>query len=635
MPFAVKDNSIQEVGPDEIDYEIPNMSRVMGSHINLIPLQSAVQGPRLFYGARFFNQAMPVVGAEAPLVQNLDPDDLDGASFDEQFGASVGALRADRPSQVLSVDKDNIILKDEDGSKRTIPLYNNFIFNRKSSITHRPMVKPGDVLAPKQLIAASNYTDDNGTLAMGLNARVALVPYKGHSMDDAVVISESFAKRLKAEHTYAESQDFDEDVKGGLNHYKALFPDTFNKDQLSFMDEQGVVKPGTILQPGDPYILATKPKSVSSLSNQMGRLSKVMRFARGDASRKWEGSVPATVTDVARTKTGVKVVLQALNETQPGDKLSLRAGQKGVVSKIIPDEHMPRTLDGQPMEVLLNHLGVPSRANSSAIYEILLGKVAAKQGKAVKVPAFTANGEDWYDTVQKKLDEAGTPATEELFDPVTNRKLERPVTVGNAFVLRLHHTSESKHSARGQGSYTQDEQPAKGGGESAQSKRRSGLETVSMLSAGAYANLREGATLSGSRNDDYWRSVRSAQTPKPPGEPFVWKKFRALLSGAGLHTKDHSGGKIRLGPMTDRHLDELKPVEVKNGGMVDFNTLEPTAGGLFDTALVGNSSWGAVPLPFPIPNPAMEKSVRRLLGMTEKEMREVLAGRAELPQHLR
>jgi len=87
--------------------------------------------------------------------------------------------------------------------------------------------------------------------------------------------------------------------------------------------------------------------------------------------------------------------------------------------------------------------------------------------------------------------------------------------------------------------------------------------------------------------------------------------------------------------MTDRHLDELKPVEVANGGMVDFNTLEPTRGGLFDTALVGNSSWGTIPLPFPIPNPSMEKSVRRLLGLTEKEMREILEGRAELPQHLR
>jgi hypothetical protein len=311
-----------------------------------------------------------------------------------------------------------------------------------------------------------------------------------------------------------------------------------------------------------------------------------------------------------------------------------RSGQKGVVSTIIDDEQMPRTLDGNPLEVLLNPLGIPSRANNSMIYELLLGKVAKKLGHAITLPGFNKPGEQWHKIVRDHLDKSGLTETEDVFDPMTNRKLGQPITVGVGHVLKLHHTSASKMSARSQGGYDADQQPLKGGSDAAQAKRLSGLEAHSLLSAGAYATLREGATLRGQKNDEYWRSIREGVKPKPINKPFVWDKFRALISGAGMYTKELGDGRMRLGPMTDDILENMKPFDIKSGDMVDINSLEPIAGGLFDQAIVGNNKWGKIRLPFAMPNPAFESSIRSLLGLTEKELRAILVGEQELPQHL-
>ena len=633
---AVRDNQIQELNDDEADFELVTPNSFFGSHVNLIPLQSSVQGPRLFYGARFYNQALPLANPQAPWVQNLDDLDERGRSFDERFGQNAGAVFSDDDeAEVLKVGRGLVQLRLPDGTEKNIDLYADFPFNRKTAITQTPVVKAGDKIAKGQLLARSNYTDEKGTLALGTNARVGMVPFKGYSMDDAIVVSEAFAKRLTSDHSYTMGQEFDGAIKGGMNHYKSLFPTKFTKTQLSNMDERGVIKPGALVQPGDPLILATGPKSFSSSTAQLGKLSKAMRQSRNDKSQVWEADHEGTVTDVAKTKKGFKVVVKSHAPAAMGDKIVFRSGQKGVISNIIPDAQMPRTVGGDPLEVLLNPLGVPSRANNSMIYELLLGKVAAKRGEAIKIPSFTKAGEKWYDIVQKYLDEDGMSETEEVFDPMTNAKLQNPITVGNAHVLKLHHTATSKASARGQGGYSLDEQPLKGGSDQAQAKRLSGLEVHSLLSAGAYNTLREGATLRGQKNDEYWRALRQGYQPRPPGSPFVWDKFQALLTGSGMHARKIGGGRMRLGPFTDDDLEARKPMEIQSGELVDMNTMEPVKGGLFDQAIVGNNRWGKVALPFAVPNPAFEDSIRHLLGLTKKELRAIMSGDMELPEHLR
>jgi hypothetical protein len=386
-----------------------------------------------------------------------------------------------------------------------------------------------------------------------------------------------------------------------------------------------------VLKKGDPIILATKPKTISSNSH-LGKLGKTFRQMRTDATEIWDHDYPGVVTDSFYGKKNARVFVNADVPLKVGDKQIMRNGQKDIVSLILPDEQMPRSLDGTPFEVLLNPLALPSRVNTATPYELLLGKLASLDGKPVKVPAFNKAGTSRLEEVKKELAKRGVSDTEEIFDPMTNRKLEKPVTTGIGYFYKLHHVVDSKISARGQGSYSADEQPVKGGGEGAQAKRLGGLETTALMAHGAYATLREGATLRGQKNDDYWRLVRQGYTPAEPGKPFVWDKFKALLNGAGYMARDLGKGTLRLSPFTDKDLDKLNPVELKNAKSVNIGTLEPEPGGLFDSSIVAGNKWGKITLPSVMPNPAFEKQIQQLLGITNADMRKVIAGEMTLKE---
>lgn len=632
MPSVIRNSKIDTADEKDVDVEIMSPTRFVGTHANIVPMFNNAQSPRLFYSARFVNQAMPIKYRETPWVQSLDPEDPDGLSFEDKFGERMGAKYfRDEEGEVVNIEPDNIAIKLPDGSVKNIGLYNNFQFNRKTQLSNKPQVKVGDKLKKGQLLASSNFTDDTGTVSMGVNARVALVPYKGYSMDDAIVVSESFAKKLTSEHNYAHELAKDGDLKFGKLHYTSLFPRQFTKEQLANLDDDGMVKPGTVLHKGDPIILATKPKAISSNSH-LGKLGKTFRQMRTDAAEIWDHDYPGVVADSFNGKKNARVFVNADVPLKVGDKQILRNGQKDIVSKIIPDEQMLRSVDGTPFEVLLNPLALPSRVNTATPYELLLGKLAALQGKPIKVPAFNKAGTSRLDNVIKELEKFGVSDTEEVFDPMTNRKLEKPVTTGIGYFYKLHHVVDSKISARGQGSYDNNQQPVKGGSEGAQAKRLGGLETTALMAHGAYATLREGTTLRGQANDDYWRLVRQGYKPAEPGKPFVWDKFKALLNGAGYMARDLGKGVLRLSPFTDKDLDKLNPVELKNAKSVNIGTLEPEVGGLFDSSIVAGNRWGKITLPSTMPNPAFEKQIQHLLGITNADMRRVIAGEITLKE---
>lgn len=630
---VIKDNKIQEVPDSEVEYELPSTSRLFGTSANVVPLQSNAQSTRLFYASRFVEQAMPLVNRETPLVQSLDPEDADGKSFEDKFGARVGARYNDfDDGEVVDITPDEVVIKNKAGDTKALPLYNNFQFNRKTYIHNKPVVKVGDKVKKGQLLAGSNFTDDNGTLSMGVNARVALVPYKGYSMDDAIVVSRSFADKLKSEHSYEHSIDKDEQTKFGRGHFTSLFPTKFSRDQLKNIDESGMVKPGTILKEGDPIILATRPKTMYSNATHLGKLGKTLRAVRSDASEVWDHPYPGKVVDVIDGKNGRKVFITAESPLEEGDKQILRNGQKSIVAKILPDEQMLRSMDGTPFEVLLNPLALPSRVNTSTLYELILGKIAKKTGKPIKVPGFIPGGQSRLEYVKGLLKEHGLSDTEEVFDPVSNRKLERPITTGIGYIQKLHHVVASKKSARGQGSYSSDRQPLKGGSDAAQAKRLGGLETTALMAKGGYSTLREGSILRGQENADYWRAVRQGYKPSDPGAPFVWDKFKYLLNGAGLNARDLGKGKLRLAPFTDKDLEKVAPMELKNGKMVDTATLENVEGGLFDPKLVALNKWGKISIKHHMPNPAFEKQICQLLGIKLTDMRKIIAGEMTLEE---
>jgi hypothetical protein len=504
----------------------------------------------------------------------------------------------------------------------------NGLIVHNTQITSIPLIQKGAQVKAGQLLARSNFTSDDGSLTTGANARVGLVPYKGFSMDDAVAISEDFAKRLTSEEIASFTQSNKNQIKTDKKHFSALFPSVFKKEQLELLDDNGVVKPGTVLKKGDPITLATKPRTISSQGLNLKKLSRGLANSRTDASQVWEYDSDGIVTNVANTKDGYKVIIKTHSPAKLGDKISLRSGQKGIISKIIPQDHMPRTEDGNPLEILLNPMGIPSRVNNGGIYELILGKIAAKTGKPYKIPQFLPKGEKWYDFVQSELDKHGITDTEKVYDPLEDKWLQNPILVGNGHILKLSHMAKKKLSARGLGSYsTTTGEPAKGGGDAAQSKRLSGLETTSLLSSGAYNTLRETATLRGAKNDDYWRAVRQGLHPNPPKEPFAWNKFKALIMGAGMSADEVEKGKFRLAPFTDKKLDYLNPVEIENGEILDMNTLAPKEGGLFSTSLTTTNKWGKVTLPTPIPNPAFETVIKKLTGLSSKEFDATMAGK--------
>jgi len=625
---ALRQGKIDEVDDDEVDYDLLTTDQLYATNINHIPMPNAVQAPRSFYGARFISQAWPLKHREAPLVQNLRTGTNE--SYDDIYGEFAGAVRARENGEIIEASPDRIIFKGESGKEHVHDLYKDFMFNRKSSVTQKPVVEAGMKVKRGDRLAASNYTDDKGTLAMGTNARVALIPYKGWTMDDATAISDSFAKRLTSEMTHSHKQEFDDDVKGGVNHFISLFPTVFKKEQITNLDEHGVAKVGTILNTGDPMVLATAPRVMTARDANVGKLSRTLQQTRKNASTTWDFEDPGVVTDVAHTRKGSKIVVKSYSPAKVGDKIVLRTGQKQIISKILPDDQMLRGVDGKPVDLLLNQLGLPSRVNASLPYELALGKIARKMGQPFKLNAFNEEGTSRQRQVEDLLKQHGVSFEEEVFDPVSNTKIDRPISVGDGYVMKLVHSGELKKSSRGVGSYDSDMQPLRGGSAGGQSKRVSGLEQSAYLAAGAYATQRENATLRGTRSDEYWRQVRAGETPAEPGEPFVWKKFQALLCGSGMFAKKLGKGRLRLGPMTDKILAQQNPVELKNGELVDLNNFEPISGGLFDPALVGGSKWGRISLPKSLPNPAFENSIRTLLSITKKEFDGIISGKVHI-----
>lgn len=629
---VIHQNEIREANPAELRprYRIPSMTQMVSPNAASIPMGNTVQPTRLFYGARFTVQTQGLAQPEAALVQSMADPDTPDISIDDEMGVHTGAERFDDDGEVLDVQPDKVIWRDSQGQKRTTELYNYFPFNRYSGITQVPVVQPGQKVTRNSLLARSNFTDEKGTMALGANARIAMVPYKGWSQDDATVISEAFAKRLTSQHMETYEQDFSQgDLRPGKDHFVSLFPQEFKREQLDILDDEGIAQPGSIVKQGDPLVLASRPRSFNSAVNGQRGLK---REARSPAPLLWESKHPGKVLEVAKTRDGgVKVIVESLRPAELGDKIALRSGQKAIISKILPDAHMPRSLDGKPFDMLLNPLGLPSRANPELHYELLWGKIAQHDGKTVKLPWFNKSNESMRETLRAELAKRKLADREKIWDPQVNREIRRPVTTGIGHVLKLYHVAEKKADARGTGGYDANMQPTRGGGDGGGAKRVSGLETTIMRANGATNVLGEVSTLRGNRDDEFWRTFRAGGQLRKPKAPFVYHKFRHLLAGAGLHARDLPDGRTRLGLMTDKILEKYRPVELRNGETVSFKDMSPVPGGLFDPGLVGANSWAQISLDEPMPNPAAEPVIRQLLGLTKTQFEAILEGTAEFP----
>lgn len=406
----------------------------------------AVANGIVTHNSKYPLQAISVQQREAPLVRGLD--EASGKDMHSLIGKYLGARFAKQDGIVTAVRKDRIDVQYKDGSKGSIGLYVNFPMNAKGFINNTPQVKAGQSFKKGDCLASSNYTDDKGVAALGTNLRSAWMSWKGGTYEDAIAISESAANKLTADTMYKTSVDLDKTVKLGKQNYITWKPGEFTKEQMENLDANGIVKPGTLLHKEDPMILAVRMTEPSP-----GTMGKRILT---DMSERWEHDHPGVVTDVVKTRKGIKVYATVTSPVEVGDKLSNNYGNKGVVAQVIPDDQMPTDKDGKPFDILFSPLGLISRTNPAQIFEAQLGKVAAKTGKPVVVPHFMDQSLATF--VNDQLKQNNISPDEDLIDPETGRAMKN-VTTGISYIYRLKHLAESKMSARGTSTYDAEEMP--------------------------------------------------------------------------------------------------------------------------------------------------------------------------------
>lgn len=604
------------VAPSEVDLIVDRPADLFDFSTNMVPFVNAMHGGRALMASKMYDQAVSIKDPEAPAVQSAsEPSKAVDKTFETILGKTT-ALMAPIDGTVSAIGSSRITVKDGAGKEHAIQIYKDFPLNARSFMTSVPRVQVGDKVKKGDLLADSNFTKD-GKLAIGKNLRVAWVPYRGWGYEDGIVMSQSAAKKLTSEHMYKVDHAPTDGGSSGRDRFSAYFPSKFNKAQLDKLDEDGVIKVGERVSTGDPLVVYLAQKNTTPEDVVLGKISRNLVRPYSDASHVWEEPFIGTVAHVQKLPGGqVKVMLKTEEPLQVGDKVVSRHAAKGLVTKIVPDGEMPHTKDGEPVEMLLNPMGLISRMNPAQIYEALAGKISAKTGRPFVVDNFEPG--DLRDRLRQELQKHDLQESDELVDPVTGRGIGK-VTVGVQHIMKLEHASKEKFNARDPGnSYTADLRPAKSG-EGAQTIGH--MEQAALMSHGAMFNLRDIATFKAGKNDEFWRALQMGEPLPPPQPTFAFDKFVTMLKGAGINV-ERRGTKFQLKPLTDDQTAAMSAGAIDNSRMLLGKNLKPEKGGLFDDELTGGlmgRKWTHVELPYELPNPVFEPAIRGVLGITQKE----------------
>lgn len=608
-----KAGKLSTVKPSEVEYIIPSHTTLFSYSANLIPFIQTDQGTRAMMATKHLGQAIPLVHREAPLVQT---DLGDGQTFQEAIGKQF-SIHAPVDGKVTKITLDHIEI-----GKTRIPLYNDFPLNQKTYLHNEPVIKVGDTVKKGQLLADSNFTK-NSTLAIGKNLKVAYLPYPALTFEDGIVITESAAKKLASQHIY--KHDFQLEPQSritDLRKYMAYYPNTVGKELRAKFDDDGVIKKGSIVNPGDIMIMGLKYDLASPENATLRKINKALTKPWSNASVKYSGEFPGIVTDVVRRAGEVNVRVKSVEPAKESDKLSGVHGNKGVITKILPDHEAPHLADGSVPDVFLNPHGVVGRINLGQLYESAAGKIAQKTGKPYIVKNFS--GENINEKIQADLKKHGLDDMEEMFLP--NGKSMGKVHVGQPYILRLAKTGKSGFSARmPMTHYDINRQPTKGGEEG--TKALDLMTFYSMLSHGAKKNLID-AHQKSEQNDEYWHAIETGKPLPAPKPTFAFEKFISLLHGAGINTVKQ-GQDIVLAPMTDAAVKRLSRGKIVEPEFLYGKDLKEKQGGFFDPAITGGKfgkNYAHVELPEALPNPVFEKPIRTLTGLKPADYSEIIAG---------
>ncbi len=541
---------ILEVTPDKVNFMDVSPKQLVGVSASLIPFLENDDANRALMGANMQRQGVPLLITDAPIV---------GTGMEHKVAKDSGAVVIARNSgTVVKVTAAEIRIKTDDGHLDSYKLLKFKRSNQGSCINQKPIVRKGDRVEKGDIIADGPSTDQ-GELALGRNTLIAFMPWEGYNYEDAILISEKLVKEDAFTSIHIEEHEAEaRDTKLGPEEITRDIPNV-GESALKNLDERGIIRIGAEVKEGDILVGKVTPKGETELSAE----ERLLRAIFGEKAREVRDTslrVPhgeqGIVVDVKvfsreqgdDLKPGVnqlvRVYIATKRKISVGDKMAGRHGNKGVISRILPEEDMPFLPNGEPVEIVLNPLGVPSRMNIGQVLEVHLGMAAKALGLYVETPVFNgANEEDVADMLEKAgLSRDGKTI---LYDGRTGEPFDKEVTVGYMYMLKLHHLVDDKIHARSTGPYSLVTQQPLGGKAQFGGQRFGEMEVWALEAYGASYTLQEMLTV---KSDDvvgrvktYEAIVKGENIPEP-GIPesfkVLIKELQSLCLDAKIYTEE-------------------------------------------------------------------------------------------------
>jgi DNA-directed RNA polymerase subunit beta len=527
---------------DEVEYIDVATNQAFSVATSMIPFLDHDEATRALMGSNMQKQAVPLMCPEAPLV---------ATGMEGEAAKHIGRLvLAEEAGEVKFVDAKKIVIKSDDKKEKEYSLINFARTNAFNVFHQRPIVSLGDKVIKGQVLADA-ATSDNGQIALGHNIRVAFMSWNGANYEDAIILSERLVKESKFSSIHIEEFVCNvRDTKLGPEVTTHDIPNV-GEGKLKNLDEDGVIRIGAEIRPGDILVGKITPKGETELTPE----ERLLRSIFGEKVRDVKDSSLRLDNGKRGRVIGVKVfsrergdqlesgiikrihieVAQVRN-ISVGDKLAGRHGNKGVISTILPVEEMPFAADGTPIDILLTPLGVPSRMNLGQILEMHLGLAADSLGYQAIVPPFqgATDAEIKEELVKAGYDASGTV---QLYDGRTGEPFEQKTAIGMMYILKLHHMVEDKIHMRSIGPYSLITQQPLGGKAQGGGQRFGEMEVWALEGYGASHILREMLTV---KSDDIegrsqaFDSIIKGEDVKEPKTPASFTVMLNTLRGLGL-----------------------------------------------------------------------------------------------------
>jgi len=580
IPVRYKQDFVN-VTPSEVDFIAISPIQVVSVAASLIPFFEHDDANRALMGSNMQRQSVPLILPQKPIV---------GTGLENQIAIDSGmTLNSQSEGIVTSVTANNIVVKDRNGKKLSYKLQKYLRSNQQTCINHRPIVWKGEQVKSGQILT-DGPAIANSELSLGQNVLVAYMPWQGYNFEDAILISERLIYDDLFTSIHIERYKIEIDRNSETLEKTTKNIPNLNPSELKHLNDDGIVTVGTFVRPGDILV----GKVISNNTSEQLPESKLLRAifgakAKGVKDNSYRmsdgeyGRVIETVTFNRRTKLTYKfekiyVFIAQIRKIQVGDKIAGRHGNKGIISRILSRQDMPFMPDGTPIDIILNPLGVPSRMNVGQLYECLLGLAGDRLNSRFKILPF----DEMYGLevsrilINKKLRQASIVKNESwLFNPYapgkmvlvdgrTGKEFDNPITVGNAYMLKLIHLVDDKMHARATGPYSLiTQQPLRGKAQHG-GQRFGEMEVWALEGFGAAFTLKELLTIKSDdmqgRNETLNAIVKGQQIPKF-GIPESFKVLLHELRSIGL---DMSTYKIEKFSSQKRYEVEVNLIEKYN-----------------------------------------------------------------------